>query len=327
MEEVSRLESRKSRILSCVDIRNERGLEIGPLDRPVVTKEDGCVLYMDQVDTRALKEKYARNTDAGLVSSENLVEVDLVADGRPLVEILGDLGPVDYVVASHVIEHIPNPVGWLIDIATVLDRGGRISLVIPDRRFTFDHFRDDSNTAALIEAHLAERRHPSPAQIYDYFSNVADIDPATVWAGLSFDRRGIAGHVPDRALQLAAGELAHDVHCFVFAPYSFVNLLRELIGLDLLPFEVESFESTRPGSIEFFTTLRKSDASGAERVATVPILDPILDGEIPSSHSPTMQEIVAGVPTKCLLSTLASRILPILAALPRRLFHIVGRKQ
>ena len=141
--------SRNSRILATIDIHVEKGLEMGPLDRPVVTKSDGRILYLDHLDTEGLKKKYASNADAGLVSPEKLVEVDLVADGRALADILGDRGPVDYVIASHVIEHIPNPIGWLRDIAAALNENGRISLVVPDRRFTFDHFRTDSNAGGV----------------------------------------------------------------------------------------------------------------------------------------------------------------------------------
>jgi len=51
-------------------------------------KLDGRIPYLDYLNTKGLKKKYARNADAGLVSPEKLVEVDLVADGRPLDDIL-----------------------------------------------------------------------------------------------------------------------------------------------------------------------------------------------------------------------------------------------
>ncbi len=48
---------------------------------------------------------------------------------------------LDYVAASHVLEHVANPVKALWECARVLRHDGIAYLVVPDRRFTFDHTR------------------------------------------------------------------------------------------------------------------------------------------------------------------------------------------
>ena len=48
---------------------------------------------------------------------------------------------LDYVATSHVIEHVANPVKALWEWARVTRDGGILYLVVPDRRFTFDHTR------------------------------------------------------------------------------------------------------------------------------------------------------------------------------------------
>ncbi len=48
---------------------------------------------------------------------------------------------LDYVVSSHVLEHVANPVAALLEWHRVLRDGGVFYLVVPDRRFTFDHAR------------------------------------------------------------------------------------------------------------------------------------------------------------------------------------------
>ena len=70
------------------------------------------------------------------------------AHERVLADYYGDLcglpfrdDSLDYVVASHVIEHVANPVKALWECARVVRHGGMVYLVVPDRRFTFDHTR------------------------------------------------------------------------------------------------------------------------------------------------------------------------------------------
>ncbi len=49
--------------------------------------------------------------------------------------------PADLLVASHVIEHVPDLITWLREIASVLKPTGQARLAIPDRRYTFDLLR------------------------------------------------------------------------------------------------------------------------------------------------------------------------------------------
>jgi SAM-dependent methyltransferase len=48
---------------------------------------------------------------------------------------------LDYVIASHVLEHVANPVAALAEWYRVVRPGGIIYLVVPDRRVTWDHPR------------------------------------------------------------------------------------------------------------------------------------------------------------------------------------------
>lgn len=49
---------------------------------------------------------------------------------------------LDYVVTSHVLEHVANPVAALMEWHRVVKDEGIIYMVLPDRRFTFDHQRE-----------------------------------------------------------------------------------------------------------------------------------------------------------------------------------------
>ena len=155
---------RRAEILGVVDPATARGLEIGPLDKPIVRRERGQqIWYADHTDTASLKEHYAQHA---MVYSdhvpEDILDVDFVLSDGPLLELTKDVAPFDYVVASHVIEHIPDLVAWFDELSSVLVDGGRVCLAIPDRRYCFDARRASTELADVVAAHLEQRTRPSP---------------------------------------------------------------------------------------------------------------------------------------------------------------------
>lgn len=130
---------RRERVGRTVDLTVGRGLEIGPLAAPVASRTVADVWYVDVQSTEELREHY-RGDPA--VVPEHLVAVDcaLYSGGRlrSIAEATAEIGPFDWVVASHVIEHVPDAIAWLADLGEVLVDDGRVALVAPDRRFSFD---------------------------------------------------------------------------------------------------------------------------------------------------------------------------------------------
>jgi SAM-dependent methyltransferase len=57
----------------------------------------------------------------------------------------------DAVLASHVLEHLANPLGALAEWRRVVRPGGHILLIVPDREGTFDHRRQLTSLAHLRE--------------------------------------------------------------------------------------------------------------------------------------------------------------------------------
>lgn len=283
------MDARRRRILALVDPARERGLEIGALTRPIVERGMGRVLYADRLSAEGLAQQYAWQGGAGELDLSELVHVDVVVpDGGSLALSLGERGPVDYVVASHVIEHVPNVIGWLNEIAECLREGGHLCLAVPDKRFTFDHLRATTATRDLIERHFAKPQAPTPGQIYDHVAHVAEIDPGRIWTGRPVAPRALPGHGPAEGLGIARSATDHggyhDVHCSVFTPASFAQAIGEVIALGLVPFAFAALEPTMPGEVEFFATLRKDASSSPEaRAAGTPVLDPARHDALPAS--------------------------------------------
>ncbi|WP_044156709.1 class I SAM-dependent methyltransferase, partial [Escherichia coli] len=77
-----------------------------------------------------------------------------------LKEITKEVGEFDLIVASHVIEHVPDLIGWLKDAISVLKVGGTLALVVPDKRFTFDILRPLATYREVAAAHKEARHRP-----------------------------------------------------------------------------------------------------------------------------------------------------------------------
>ena len=265
-------------LLAHIDPRRQLGLEIGALCRPVVTQDMGDIRYVDHMSTADLQSKYAHDTN---VDIKTIVPVHYVWGAQRLPEaVRGEL--FDYVIASHVIEHVPDTIGWLQEISEVLKPGGLLSLAIPDMRYTFDCLRECSTLADLVEAYLEKRRQPNFRQVYNHFSEVAavpsQVSTAQLWAG-TIARDDVPLLHPDLIPDLSDedtryyfqilnhGQHYMDVHCHVYTPESFVRLLKRLAGVNLLGFRVRSFFETRLNENEFFLTLEKlpPELQGPER--------------------------------------------------------------
>ena len=220
------------------------------------TESAGRVWYADYTTTDVLKEKYANDPN---VRVDEIVNVDYLWGEASLSELVKGKH-FDYVLASHVIEHVPDMLGWLAEVEDVLKDNGILSLAVPDKRYTFDILRELSTAGMLIEARLLHRRRPGPREIFDHFSMASKVDPRAVWAGKLDKTKLVRYHTVDQALELAQDgfhtEHYHDAHVNTFTPESFFNLLEVTARLDLFHFVVADFHDTELNELEFFVSLQ-----------------------------------------------------------------------
>ena len=253
---------RRQRLFITPDLSTTRGIEIGPLAMPLIRKSEGDIRYVDCADQATLKAKYHDDPN---VDIENIVEIDGIWGEQTLAECFAGEPPFDYVVASHVIEHVPDMIGWLQEIAEVLRPGGSLYLAVPDRRFTFDYFRRTSALAEFVGAYLCRSRRPTPAQVFDQGAYWCTIDASSAWAGPLDPRDQLSLDTLRQALQTATAVARQpqylDVHCWVFTPRSLLETLIALVDLDLLPYRCARFRETQTGELEMALVLEKVDTN------------------------------------------------------------------
>jgi SAM-dependent methyltransferase len=245
-------------MLEGLDLRTMTGIEFGALTAPLVHRSEGDIIYVDHADTETLRRKYFSDAN---VDVSRLVEVDAVWGANTLQQAIGEGRKVDYVIASHVVEHVPDLLGWLSEIEAVLRPTGSLRLAVPDRRFTFDRLRRESRLSDILTARLFAARAPLPAQILDHVLEVVAIDAKAVWRGEIGSAAALRRiHSLSDAIALAEDALRHgtyhDVHCWVFTPVSFARLLGRAAGLRLHGFACAYFHDTEPGELEFQVALQ-----------------------------------------------------------------------
>lgn len=110
------------------------GVEIGALDNPLKTSLGCRVSYVDRLTPADLRRHYPE------LGARNFVDVDILSDGETLDGVADN--SLDFLIASHMLEHCENPLGTLRSHLKKLKSGGYHFCVIPDKRFTLDQARE-----------------------------------------------------------------------------------------------------------------------------------------------------------------------------------------
>lgn len=134
--------------------RDKKGLEIGGPSKifkennlipvyPIIQALDGC--------------NFSRNTLwEGTIEEGNNYNFLPFKKGYQFISDAVDLGGIksgkyDFILASHCLEHIANPLKALKEWIRILKENGLLLLVLPDKKYTFDHRRTVSSFEHLLK--------------------------------------------------------------------------------------------------------------------------------------------------------------------------------
>ncbi len=202
-----------------------RGLEIGPLHRPMVKHWRMKIDYIDRLTVAELREHYPELNDLPLV------EPTIIGDAQTLSNV--DDVAYDFVIAAHVIEHMKNPILALNQWCRVVRPGGLIYLIAPDKRVTFDKLRVRTPLEHLILDYIL----PSDERDYEHYLD---------FAIRVHHKAGI--EALDNADELIAKD--YSIHYHVFIPVDILNVL-QWFSANVRPITVLEGPVMSPGSDEF----------------------------------------------------------------------------
>jgi SAM-dependent methyltransferase len=225
-------------------------LEIGPSCAPLL--RGPRTKYFDVLPRSALIE-LAEPLD---IPSSEVPEIDYLSP-------IGDLGIVDrqfdFALSSHCIEHQPDLVSHLCNVERILRPGGCYFLLVPDKRYCFDHFLAESTLAEVLAAYDERRTRHSLKSLLEHRVLTTHNENERHWAAdhgsymENFEYRTMSTlsewHTSDGSYL--------DVHAWYFTPAGAKRIFSALATLEFTDLTVERVYPTRFGSNEFWMVLRK----------------------------------------------------------------------
>lgn len=223
--------------------RDMFGLEIGPGYAPSFRKSDGWnVETLDHMDADGLREKYKDVTDPASIE-----EVNYVSDGRAIEDVIALRGEYDFIYASHVIEHITDPIRFFKSCEKLLKPSGKLVLVVPDKRRCFDALRFLTSTGDFIGPYRDVLRRHTAGNAFDFYANVANFDGHGIWESdwrgkMSFSQS--LDHACDRFRESEESGDYTDIHAWRFTPHSFRLILKDLVDIGMIALRETAFHPT-----------------------------------------------------------------------------------
>lgn len=230
------------------------GLEISPSINPMLYKGDGYDLeYIDALTTEQLQARAQRNG----VDLKRVPNVDYLHDFSQSIASCVGHKKFDFVMSSHVIEHVPDLAGHFQEVKEVLNEGGVYAFLAPDKELCFDLKKPDTSLGQVIEARLEKRRvAPVSALIDEYYYGVKR-GGSGAWS-----RNESAPTVPKYAnarklMQdaMANPQIARNWHGHIwrFTPASFREIYTQLNELELVELRLLDVQPT--AHMEFVVVL------------------------------------------------------------------------
>jgi predicted SAM-dependent methyltransferase len=242
--------------------KDQVGIEIGASFNPLAPKKDGWnIVTVDYATREELKQIYSYAN----VAFEKIEEVDVIWKGGSLSEAVLAKYPdqkFDYIIASHVIEHIPNLVSFFQDFEKLLKEDGVGILIVPDKRYTFDYLKQISTTADVVEAYIRKHTvHPLSTAFKTYFSGVYN-GSRSIWgknAVIQYQDLNFIMPLQQayETLKDYPEEQYVDYHRWIFTENSFVLMIKELHHLDLIRMDIANKYSDSK-RCDFLVCLKKN---------------------------------------------------------------------
>lgn len=205
-------------------------LEIGPFDNPSLESIRRPGQQIDYADHFSQNEMRAR---AKLIPNRDPDRIP------PIRYVLSQGGyqqirqRYNAIVSHHCLEHQPDLISHLQQVAQLLKPGGVYLCTLPDHRRCFDRYLPPTTLIDVITAHLERRTHPPLQAVIEHRCFTVQN-----WQKARNPSRTVRPELPRMITEALLEYQTHpyvDVHCWKFTSQRFRNILRQLVALAYLP--------------------------------------------------------------------------------------------
>jgi len=244
-------------LIKNIDTQKVDCLEIGPFDCPVLLGDK--VHYFDVLDQDGLKKR-SREINRPFPES-NVPFIHYI-------DVNGDLSIVDkkfdVVLSCHSIEHQLDFIQHLNNVSNLLNAGGYYVVIVPDKRYIFDHFIKESTIADIIEQNIHKSNLHSVKSVIEHRALTCHNDSGRHW----MNDHGVQTYItnPESILN-AIKQYQHsvetncylDVHSLQFTPESFESIIHILNEAKYINLSFYKIYPTLKNSCEFYAILKKNE--------------------------------------------------------------------
>lgn len=230
---------------------DEDVLEIGPYLSPGMRGDR--VKYFEILDSDGLIAR------AASIGHHNIPvpRIDYVSPAGDLAIVEDNM--FDVVFSCHCIEHVPDLIRHLNHVDRILRPGGRFMVMIPDKRYCFDHHVSTSTIADVVQAWHERRVAPNLANFVQGYALATHNDTKRHWAGdhgtqKVFEDPGIVSESIQKYEETT--ESYTDLHVWRFTPRSFREITTQLLSAQLTRLRPDVVVGTSKDSNTFFAILR-----------------------------------------------------------------------
>lgn len=190
----------------CVSHVRGQGVEFGAAANPLPIPIGVKVNYADIVGGEVLEEELYSQED-----NHEYVDTDIISSFDDMKGINDD--SLDFIIASHVIEHVRNPIKSVNIAWDKLKKGGTLVLIVPKHKRTLDRHRTLTTLDHLIDDYNNPSKYKDLLHIAEFYSLAKPLSVTDLYK---------------KMLQSIEGDY-HSIHYHVWDEATFTHLLKYLI--------------------------------------------------------------------------------------------------
>lgn len=236
----------------CTIPKNASILEIGPFYNPVCKGEN--VKYFDIINREDLIRR-AKSINSKIEES-SVPFIDFVSP-------TGDLAIInetfDIVISSHAIEHQLDLIDHLQKTSNLLKKNGKYYAIIPDKRFCFDYYNNETTIADVINSNCYKQTKHSLKSVIEHRALTTHNSAKKHWIGIHGSLNNTVNRIKEAIEEYNQSDYV-DVHAWCFTPNSFTKIINLLYELGYIDFKIKTLYHTSVKKLEFYVVLEKCES-------------------------------------------------------------------